>query len=139
METSSHTIRRKVLRNEAEEVVKTIIAEKATNYHVVSFKKFRTSHQGALMKSKQYENNLLLSHEKTLFHAGWIICPYVFNGNCAASKGLFPLHTKKGGTNRYSVHIGTHEKPVEPVEVEQDLGVKCRDEIFRAGGIGSYS
>ena len=76
METSSHTIRRKLLRNEAEEVVKKfIIAEKATNYHVVSFKKFRTSHQGAIVKSKQYQNYLVLCHESTLFHEVWIICP----------------------------------------------------------------
>ena len=87
------------------------------------------------MKYKQYENYIVLCHENTLFHAGWIICPYVFNGNCAASKGLFPLDTKKGGTNRFGIHIRIHEKPDEPAEVEQDLGVKCRDEVSRAGSL----
>ncbi len=87
------------------------------------------------MKSKQYEKYLVLSHANTLFHAGLMLCLYIFNGNCAPSKGMFPIDTKKGGTNRFGFHMRTHEKSMCPTKGIQDLDGKCRDETPRAGAL----
>ncbi len=56
MDTSFRTTRSRLLCSDAELVVKRVLNEKSTRYHCVSFKKFRTSLQGGLMKSIQFEN-----------------------------------------------------------------------------------
>ncbi len=48
---------------------------------------------------------------------------------------MFPIDTKKGGTNRFGVHMRTHEKSTGHTEAEQDLDVKCWDETSRAGAL----
>ena len=49
------------------------------------------------------------------------------------AKGLFPIHTKKGGTNRFGTHMPVYEKSTGPTEKVQDLDHKCRDEISKSG------
>ena len=89
------------------------------------------------MKSKQYENYLGLCRENTLYHAGWMLCPCIFNGKCTLGRGMFPIDTKKGRTNRFGVHMQTNEKSTVPTEAAQELNVQCRDEISRAGALAA--
>ena len=46
-----------------------------------------------------------------------------------------PINAKKSGTNSFGVHMQTHEKSTVPTEAVQELYVKCRDEISRAGAL----
>ena len=108
-DTSTRTTRSRLSGTEDFEVAQRIIEEESTQYHCISFKKFRTSHQGLLMKSKQCEKCLVLCRANNLFLAGWMLCPYIFKGNCASSRGMFPISTKKGGTNRFGFRMRTHE------------------------------
>ena len=82
-----------------------------------------------------YENYLVLCHENALYHASWMLCLYVFNGKCALGRLMFPIDTKKGGTNSFRVHMQTHKKSTVPTEAVQELDVECRDEISRAGAL----
>ena len=105
IDTCTRTIRSHSSHSNAEEVVKEIVHEKSTRYYYTPFKKFRSSHQGSIIKFKQYENYLVLYHVNIFFHAVRMLCPYIFNGNCTLSKLLFPIDSKKGGTNRFGVHM----------------------------------
>ena len=61
--------------------------------------------------------------------------PYVLNGNCCVDKGLYPIDTKKGGTNRFGSHLRTHEKSETYLQATQDLDAKCREDISRSGAL----
>ena len=62
-------------REEPDKAVVDILADKNSLQHLVPFKQYKRSHQGELMKSKQYETYLVLCHKNTNFHFGWMICP----------------------------------------------------------------
>ena len=122
-------------RQEAERAVVDILADKDSLQHLVPFKQYKRSHQGALMKSKQYEKYLVLCHKNTHFHAGWMVCPFVASNHCNAKKGLFAINTKKGGTNRFGRHMAEHEKASESSVTEHEIGAVCRANISRAGAM----
>lgn len=64
------------------------------------------------------------------------MCPYVRNGFCPISKGLFEIDTKKGGTNRFGRHITEHEKGSgKETRLVQELPSKCRQEIADAAAL----
>ena len=48
---------------------------------------------------------------------------------------MFPIDTKKGRTNRFGARMQTHKKSTGPAEAVQELDVKWRDEILRAGDL----
>ncbi len=82
--------RSKLERKAAEEVVKSIVQEKPTFYHFLLFEVYKTSHQGTLMKPKQYEKYFVLC-----YHAGWMVCPYVPGRLCPTSKRASQLILKR--------------------------------------------
>ena len=49
----------------------------------------------SLFSSRWPHENLVVCHENALYHAGWMLCPYVFNGKCALGRGMFAIDTKK--------------------------------------------
>ena len=87
------------------------------------------------MESNQYENHLLQCHENTLYSAGWMLCPYIFNRKCTLGRGIFSTDSKKGGTNRFGVHMQTHEKSTVLTEAVQELDVKCGNETSRVSAV----
>ncbi len=133
---STRTRRTALTREQALSVVNDIVSNRLTSFHLVPFKEFRSSHQGALMKSKQYEQYHVLCHENSKFHAGWFVCPFVLTHHCPVNKGVLPLDTKKGGTNRFGNHWRTHEKlPVKSEPVQQMLDGRCREVISRSAAM----
>ena len=112
MDTSSRTARCRSLRSDAEEAMKSIVNENSTLYHGIAVKKFRSSHQGDLLKSKQFEKYLVFVHGNILFHASWMLCPYFFNKNCTLSSGIFQIDTKKEGTNPFGSTYGPMKNPL---------------------------
>ena len=123
-------------REHALSVVTDIVSNRKTSFQLVPFKEFRSSHQGAQMKSKQYEHYHVLCHENSRFNAGWFICPFVLSHHCPVSKGVLPLDTKKGGTNRFGNHWRTHEKlRSENEPVQQMLDGRCREAISRSAAM----
>ena len=136
MDLSSRTRRQRLPRSEAQEVVKHILDESTTRFQTVSLKIFRICHQGAFLKSKRYEKYLVPCNENILFHVGWMLWSYIFNGNCTVAKFLFPIDTKKGGTNRFDAHKRVHEKFTGPSEQFHDLCYKCRDVTSKARALG---
>ena len=113
-----------------------IVAQKETGFHLVPFDSFRKSHQGYYFKSKQYEKYFVLCYINTMFHTGWMLFPYVRNGFCAVSKGLFEIDTRKGGTNRFGRHMMEHERTSRTtVSIPQNLATRCRQDIARAAAL----
>ena len=64
-----------------------------------------------------------------------MLFPYISNENCTVARGLFHIDTKKGGTNRFGVHMRVYDELRFPTEQVQDLDRKCRDEISKAGAL----
>ena len=94
-----------------------------------------TTHQGALLKSKQYERFLVHCHKNSKFHAGYMVYPYVNGRHCSPTRGLFTIDTNKGGTDRFGRHLLEHEKRTQTVEVQQELGPVCREKLAKSAAI----
>jgi len=72
-----------------------------------------------------------------MFHAGWIVCPYVVSGYCGTD-GLLAMDAKKGGTNRLSRHLARHEKQSNTRQIcTKDLGERCRRNITDAAALAA--
>ena len=112
----SRSFRPVLEHTEAERVVKEVLDENNVLYEVLSFKEFRHSHQGALLKSKKYEKYFVLCHKNTRFHAGFMVCPYLTSNCWSTRKGLLSVDPKRGGTNRFWQHLLTHEKESSSAE-----------------------
>lgn len=127
---------RRLTISEAEDAVKKIKAKEETAFYLVSFMKYKRSHQGSTLKSKQYEKYLVLCHANSLYHAGWIVCPYILTGFCVMSKGLYEINTRKGGTNKFGQHMTLHERCTSgEVHMERDLNPRCKEEISDAAAL----
>jgi len=104
---------------------------------LVSFGDYKESHQGRSLTSPQYQKYKVLCYKNSMFHAGWIVCPYILSGFCK-SDGLLELNAKKGGTNRLSRHLARHETGSNTQQVRpQDLGPRCRRNISDAAGLAA--
>ena len=44
-------------------------------FRMVKFLDFKKSFQGSPLRSTAYEKFLVLCHEKSYYHAGWLVCP----------------------------------------------------------------
>lgn len=132
-----HSLRGRVLdKTDAEKAVKSILEKEETPFHLVTFKDFKKSHQGSSLKSRQYERYNVLCHANTLFHAGWIVCPYVSTGFCGLAKGLFQINTRQGGTNRFGRHVNEHERGfANQNTMDQDLSHGCKKDIADAAAL----
>ncbi len=115
---------------EAERVVDDILSPRESQYHLVPFNEYRSSHHGAHLKSPQYEKYYVVCNGDTNLYAGWMLCPYVITGNCTGRKGLFEINTKKGRTNRFGHHLNEHEKALSNKHLlTRELDIQCRCSI----------
>jgi len=117
---------------DAERIVKRIVEEKATEYKVIPFNEYQKGLQGSFMRSQQYKPYYVLVYPNSKFHAGWLVCPYVINGYCEVKCGLLELNPKKGGTNRFGIHIDAHAKARGLEPVSRPLQERCRTDISEA-------
>ena len=82
-------------RQNTDLAVQHLIDGKLTAFDLVTFKEYKTSHEGAQLKPKQYKKYLVLCHQNTKYHAGWMVCPYAHGRYCSLRKGLFSIDAKK--------------------------------------------
>jgi len=118
-----------ISKDDAEKAIQFIVADKPCQYQLVEFKNYKNSHQGRVLTSQHYRKYYVLCYANTMYHAGWLVCPYVMNGFCGKD-GIMELNTSKGGTTRLSRHLHKHEQPVETGQVQdKELSDACRRNI----------
>jgi len=124
-----------ISKQECEDAVKSIVADQTCLFHLVPFRDYRQSHQGRTLTSSAYSKYSILCHQNSMYHAGWVVCPYVLNGYCG-SDGMLEMNTQKGGTNRFSRHMAKHEKQDTTGQVTaQELSTRCRRNITDAAAL----
>ena len=80
-------------------------------------------------KTQTVRNYLIVCHAKNSFHDGWMLCLYIFNRNCASSRGMFCIDTRKGVKNRLVLYMKAHEKSMCPTDEIKHLDCKCTNDL----------
>ncbi len=117
----------------AERAVQKVLADEECAFNLVKFSDFKKSFQGSSIRSSAFENNLVLCHRHSRYHAGWMVCPYVRNGIRSVSQGLMEIKTSMEGTNRFVRPIRTHEQfDSSNSQKHGTLSMPCRTDIARS-------
>lgn len=102
-------------------------------YSLIKFSEYQKSRQGSTLKSKSYEEYMVLVLANTMFHSGWFVCPFFLSGFCLPMKGILKLNSRKGRSNKFCRHIQEHkmQKAGQRI-VLRNVSDKCQKSIADA-------
>jgi len=122
-----------ISKESAIKAVDKIIKDESCMFQLVSYEKYKNSHQGAGLTSMSYSEYYILCPVGSYRHSGWLVCPYYRNGFCSATKGIIQFNPSKGGTQRYKTHIDEHKNSTTSnTPFSRDLSAVCQRSIIAA-------